>query len=200
MSDLFNSTLESRAIFEKRPIPLIITRLVEEVEKRGLDYEGIYRKNGGTSQMNSILKAFNGLYQSETSQELEKVLAGDIAAVTSSLKRYFYHILPEPIISNTIYDDFINVANLNTKEDKIQKLKQLVNQLPQTNIITLRFLLIHIKKIESYKDQNKMTFHNLAVVFGPTFTRVLSGERELLDMKPRNETIEFMLSHSDDIF
>lgn len=200
MSDLFNSTLEMRTIFEKRSIPLIITRLVKEVETRGLDSEGIYRKNGGTLQMNNILKAFNNLLTAETSQELENSLEGDINAITSSLKRYLYFHLPEPIITMNVYELFIKNSQIEDSMEKIENLSNILSQLPKTNLKTLRFLLNHIKKIESYQHLNKMTFHNLAVVFAPTFTRVSSGERELMDMQPRNNVTEFLLVNQDEIF
>ncbi|CCH43043.1 Zinc finger protein [Wickerhamomyces ciferrii] len=199
MSDLFNSTLEMRTLFEKRSIPLLITRLISEVESRGLDSEGIYRKNGGTLQMNNILKAFNNLLTAETSQELENSLEGDINAVTSSLKKYLYHHLPEPIISMNSYDSFIQVASIEKPIEKIEQLSKILNQLPKANVKTLSYLLVHIKKIESFSNVNKMTYHNLAVVFAPTFTRVSSGERELADMQPRNTVTEFLLINQDEI-
>jgi len=199
MSDLFNSTLEMRTLFEKRQIPLLISRLVKEVETRGLDSEGIYRKNGGTLQMNNILKAFNNLLGAETSQELETSLEGDINAITSSLKRYLYFILPEPIITMNVYESYIKIAQIDDPLEKIESLSSTLSQLPKANILTLSFLLKHIKKIESYQHVNKMTFHNLAVVFAPTFTRVSSGERELADMQSRNNVTEFLLVNQDKI-
>lgn len=199
MSDLFNSTLESRAQFEKRKIPLIITRLVDEVEKRGLDLEGIYRKNGGTSQMNSILNSFNNLYQAETSFELEKNLEGDINALTSSLKKYLYSILPEPIIPLNQYDEFIKIDKFTNPNDKIKLFKSIFLNLPITNFKTLEFLLKHFNKVEKHNNLNKMNYYNLSVVFAPTFTRVNSSERELMDMKSRNNVMEFLLRNSSEI-
>ncbi|ODQ62306.1 hypothetical protein WICANDRAFT_23547, partial [Wickerhamomyces anomalus NRRL Y-366-8] len=165
-----------------------------------LDSEGIYRKNGGTLQMNNILKAFNNLLTAETSQELENSLEGDINAITSSLKRYLYFHLPEPIITMNVYELFIKNSQIEDSMEKIENLSNILSQLPKTNLKTLRFLLNHIKKIESYQHLNKMTFHNLAVVFAPTFTRVSSGERELMDMQPRNNVTEFLLVNQDEIF
>lgn len=198
--DLLNSNLDERALFEKRSIPLIITRLIKEVELRGLEQEGIYRKNGATSQINGILKAFNNLILAETSSELENSLKGDINGITSALKKYLYYHLPEPIITFKVYDSFINIINLKTKQERVKQFNKLLLNLPITNLITLKFILKHIKKIESFKDENKMNFHNLSVVFAPTFTRVQSTERELIDMKARNFATEFLLTYQDEIF
>jgi hypothetical protein len=199
MSDLFNSSLEMRAEYEQRSIPLVVTRLINEVEKRGLDSEGIYRKNGAASQTNAILKAFNNLYQSETSQELESALnVGDVNAISSSLKRYLYFHLPEPVITMQTYESFIGVNKL-SGEDKVVALAQMISSLPPTNGRALVAMLIHLKKVESHSNLNKMTFHNLSVVFAPTFARVSDGERELMDMAQRNNVTEFLLVHQDEI-
>jgi hypothetical protein len=199
MSDLFNSSLEMRAEYEQRSIPLVVTRLINEVEKRGLDSEGIYRKNGAASQTNAILKAFNNLYQSETSQELESALnVGDVNAISSSLKRYLYFHLPEPVITMQAYESFIGVNKLSS-EDKVVALAQMISSLPPTNGRALVAMLIHLKRVESHSNLNKMTFHNLSVVFAPTFARVSDGERELMDMAQRNNVTEFLLVHQDEI-
>ena len=39
-------------------IPRIVSRCIEEVELRGMDVEGIYRKSGGTSQVNQVRSGF----------------------------------------------------------------------------------------------------------------------------------------------
>ncbi|CDR37343.1 CYFA0S01e09824g1_1 [Cyberlindnera fabianii] len=201
MSDLFNSSLEMRATYEKRPVPLIVSRLVSEIEKKGLDSEGIYRKNGATSQMNAILKAFNNLYQADTSQELENSLNNcDINAVTSALKRYLYFHLPEPVIPMHTYEHFINISKLDDDLDKIDGLANVVSSLPKVNARTLSLMLTHLKKVETYSHLNKMSYHNLAVVFAPTLARVSDGERELMDMASRNNVTEFLLRNQDAVF
>lgn len=200
MSDLFNSTLEMRAQYEQRQVPLVITRLIAEVKQRGLDSEGIYRKNGATSQTNAILKAFNNLYQAETSQELEGALSvGDVNSLSSALKRYLYFHLPEPVVAMSAYDAFIHVANV-SDDEKVTALAKMVEALPRTNARVLDILLNHLKNVEKMSQVNKMTYHNLSVVFAPTLARVSDGERELADMAPRNTVTEFLLVHQDEVF
>ena len=200
MSDLFSSSLEARAQYENRPIPLIVTRLINEIEKRGLDSEGIYRKNGASSQTNAIIKAFNNLYQAETSSELENSLqVGDINAISSALKRYLYFHLPEPVITTHEYETFISINRIPSDQDKLSALAKVVLSLPKTNELTLVAMLRHLKRVESMSTVNKMTYHNLAVVFAPTFTRTSDGEKELLDMAQRNNVTEFLLMRQDEI-
>lgn len=97
-STLFGSELEERADFERRQIPSVVTRCIEEVELRGMDIEGIYRKTGGTSQVKMIQEGF------EKSEEYDISDPDmDITAVTSVLKQYFRK-LPTPLLTFDVYE------------------------------------------------------------------------------------------------
>ena len=66
--------------------------------------EGIYRKSGGSGQVNTVRAGFekNGDYDI-SDPDL------DIHAVTSALKQYFRR-LPVPLISFDVYDQFLDAA------------------------------------------------------------------------------------------
>ena len=97
-STLFGSDLVERADYERRQIPSVVTRCIEEVELRGMDVEGIYRKTGGNSQVKSIQEGF------EKQEDYDISDPGlDITAVTSVLKQYFRK-LPNPLLTFEIYD------------------------------------------------------------------------------------------------
>ena len=96
---LFGSELSERADHERRQIPCVVTRCIEEVELRGMDVEGIYRKTGGNSQTKMIQEGFDK--NSETFDISDPDI--DITAVTSVLKQYFRK-LPTPLLTYDIYD------------------------------------------------------------------------------------------------
>lgn len=95
---LFGSDLEERADHERRQIPSVVTRCIEEVELRGMDQEGIYRKTGGNSQVNMIKDGFS---KDENFDISDPDL--DITAVTSVLKQYFRK-LPTPLLTFDVYE------------------------------------------------------------------------------------------------
>lgn len=95
---LFGSDLTERADFERRQIPSVVTRCIEEVELRGMDQEGIYRKTGGNSQVMMIKEGFD---KNENFDISDPDL--DITAVTSVLKQYFRK-LPIPLLTFEVYD------------------------------------------------------------------------------------------------
>jgi hypothetical protein len=97
-STLFGSDLVERADFERRQIPSVVTRCIEEVELRGMDIEGIYRKTGGNSLVNTVREGFDKTEDFDISDP-----ALDITAVTSVLKQYFRK-LPTPLLTFEVYD------------------------------------------------------------------------------------------------
>lgn len=97
-STLFGSDLVERADYERRQIPSVVTRCIEEVELRGMDIEGIYRKTGGNSLVKTIQEGFD---KSEDFDISDPSL--DITAVTSVLKQYFRK-LPIPLLTFEVYD------------------------------------------------------------------------------------------------
>lgn len=101
---LFGSDLTARCEFEKQMIPRIVSRCIEEVELRGMDVEGIYRKSGGTSQVNQVRSGFEADNDHDISDpDL------DIHSVTSALKNYFRR-LPVPLITFDVYDQFLEAG------------------------------------------------------------------------------------------
>ncbi len=116
-ANLFGSELVDRAEYERRQIPSVVTRCIEEVELRGMDIEGIYRKTGGSGQVKVIQEGF------EKTEDYDISDPGlDITAVTSVLKQYFRK-LPTPLLTFDIYDRVL---------DSICKLSQLLRN-PQSD-------------------------------------------------------------------
>lgn len=103
---LFGSDLSERSRYEDRPIPLIIEQCIQAVEKRGMDYEGIYRKSGGAAQMRLIHQSFDAGDPVDLEDD-ESV--NDICAVTSVLKQYFRE-LPNPLLPFNLYSQFIDAV------------------------------------------------------------------------------------------
>jgi hypothetical protein len=99
---LFGSDLVERADYERRQIPSVVTRCIEEVELRGMDIEGIYRKTGGSGQVKIIQEGFDKTEDYDISDP-----GLDITAVTSVLKQYFRK-LPNPLLTFDVYDRILD--------------------------------------------------------------------------------------------
>ncbi|KAF3903112.1 hypothetical protein ABW21_db0204456 [Orbilia brochopaga] len=191
---LLGSELDARVQYEGRRIPLIITKCLAEVENRGLDYEGIYRKGGGASQVRMIQESF----EREEELDLENPDI-DIAAVTSVLKQYFRK-LPTPLITYTIYDRMVESIKISDIEKRKEAVKDLINELPSLNRDILFFIINHLTKVAVNQQDNLMNARNLAVVFAPSLMRDETGELELRDTHAKNEAIQFIIENAKPIF
>ncbi|KAK7743199.1 Rho-type gtpase-activating protein [Cytospora paraplurivora] len=191
---LFGSELVDRAEYERRQIPSVVTRCIEEVELRGMDAEGIYRKSGGNSQVKMIQDGFDRMEDFDISDP-----SIDIASVTSVLKQYFRK-LPTPLLTFDVYDRVLESASITDPEERCTHLKKTVNLLPQKHRDCLEFLMFHLARVASRESENLMSPKNLAVVFAPTIMRDHSLEREMTDMHAKNLAVQFMVEHSNEIF
>lgn len=106
-SSIFETSLIERVEFEGRPVPLLVTKCIEAVEKRGLDYEGIYRKSGGAAQTKAIQLAFD---QGDSVDLCNEDEFNDVCAITSALKQYFRE-LPNPLITFESYQELIDISS-----------------------------------------------------------------------------------------
>lgn len=106
----------------------------------------------------------------------------DIAAV---LKLWFRE-LPEPLLTWELYHQFIEIASASffrlhvrarltptrlaeIENDRLRhiRLHERVNDLPDPNYATLKFLMGHLDKVAQHESVNQMSVSNLAIVFGP---------------------------------
>ncbi|KAI9840331.1 MAG: Rho-type gtpase-activating protein [Thelocarpon superellum] len=191
---LFGSELIERAEFERRPIPSVITHCIEEVELRGMDIEGIYRKTGGNSQVKVIQEGF------ERNDDYDISDPGlDITAVTSVLKQYLRR-LPTPLLTYDVYDGMLESNNIPDDEQRIHAMRSAMQKLPTKHRDCLEFLIFHLARVAMREKENLMTPKNLAVVFAPTIMRDNSLEREMTDMHAKNTAIQFLIENNKSIF
>ena len=191
---LFGSELEARCEYERRVIPSIVGRCIEEVESRGMDMEGIYRKSGGSGQVKIVQQGFekDGNYDI-SDPDL------DIHAVTSALKQYFRK-LPTPLITYDVYESLLEAGQVQDKDKQSLALRVAVAELPEHHRDCLEFLIQHLAHVMANEADNLMTPLNLAVVFAPTIMRPLSIEREMSDMQAQRIAVQALLDHNTVIF
>ncbi|KAH8880637.1 RhoGAP-domain-containing protein [Thozetella sp. PMI_491] len=193
-STLFGSDLVERADYERRQIPSVVTRCIEEVELRGMDIEGIYRKTGGNSQVKMIQEGFDKNEDYDISDP-----GLDITAVTSVLKQYFRR-LPVPLLTFEVYEHILESNGIQNETERCSHLTKTVNMLPQKHRDCLEFLMFHLARVAGRERENLMSPKNLAVVFAPTIMRDHSLEKEMTDMHAKNLAVQFIIENSDVIF
>ncbi|KAI8591715.1 Rho GTPase activation protein [Geranomyces variabilis] len=196
---IFGGNLAAQVERGSGPIPAVVRLCVEQVDKRGLTSQGIYRLSGNASTIQKLKVQFNAQ---------EKVDLGaedlDINAVASTLKLYFRE-LDDPLIPFAFYDRFIAAAKLEDYNARLIELKNLVQAIPRPNYDTFEFIIRHLARVMSHSAENKMEPSNLAIVFGPTLIRPpegdgTSGYTNILNMSYQNLLVEAVLVQVDWIF
>ncbi|KAJ3714018.1 hypothetical protein DFJ43DRAFT_1104379 [Lentinula guzmanii] len=151
-------------------IPKIIKVCIAEIDKRGLDSEGIYRVSG----RHAIVQMLQHEYEKDeaTFQFRPK---DDIYAVASLLKLYFRE-LPEPVFRFSLQDRIQHTQDIaDHHSNNFALLRSKMRRLPAVHYATLKALVEHLARVTANSDKNKMDPKNLAIVFGS----VIFGEEEI---------------------
>ncbi|KZP19827.1 RhoGAP-domain-containing protein [Athelia psychrophila] len=190
--------IKSDARYGDRQVPVIVEKCIDAVEALALDYEGVYRKNGGSGQSKVITQLFErGDYEAFDLRDQEQF--NDISSVTSVLKTYF-RSLPTPLLTYDLHDEFMTAAAVKEPEAKYDALLEAVNKLPNEYYYTLRLLMLHLNNIREHSEINLMTARNLGVVFGPTLMRSKDPAVEFSDMAGKAITVEWLVDNAPAIF
>ena len=160
----------------------------------GMDYEGIYRKSGGNSQIQGIKEGFEHSNDFDVSDpDL------DINAVTSALKQYFRK-LPTPLITYPVYDRLLDSNAASSPKEQIALMREAITGLPTRHRDCLEFLIFHLARVVEREKENLMTSLNCAVVFAPTIMRPESIAREMSDTQEKNAAVQFLIENCHPIF
>jgi hypothetical protein len=162
-TSVFGSDLSSRCDFEKHIIPTIVSRCIFEVEARGMNAEGIYRKSGSSSQIKTIQAGFEKDWQHYDVSDPDL----DVHAVTSALKQYFRR-LPNPLITFEAYEALLEaVGGAEAAKEVVgagdeamgRRVGQVLNEwLPRSHRETLEFLVEHLVRVMDMEGENLVSF------------------------------------------
>ncbi|XP_056270874.1 rho GTPase-activating protein 45 isoform X2 [Pseudoliparis swirei] len=181
-------------------VPFIVTKCISELERRALKMKGIYRVNGVKTRVEKLCQAFeNGKELVELSQcsphDISNVLKLYLRQLPEPIMLFrLYNRLmglakeslqgdaetPEEVESSGV----INLAAAKGPEMVdlgpdtgpgvlvlVDKLKELLKELPRANIATLSYIIRHLRRIAELEEDNKMSPSNLGIVFGPSLMR-----------------------------
>nr|XP_020467903.1 minor histocompatibility protein HA-1 isoform X2 [Monopterus albus] len=176
-------------------IPFIITKCISEIERRALKMKGIYRVNGVKTRVEKLCQAFeNGKELVELSQcsphDISNVLKLYLRQLPEPIMPFrLYNSLmglaKESLQSegeakssgtNPVVGRGPELEDLGPDTDPeilvmVDKLKELLKELPKANIATMRYIIRHLRRIAEREEDNKMSPSNLGIVFGPSLMR-----------------------------
>lgn len=145
-------------------VPRVLEKCAEAIELYGLESKGIYRLSGTTSRVQRLKAALD--YDTEAVDLLSEENLSDINDIAAVLKLWFRE-LPEPLLTWELYHAFIDAAKIDNDRLRHIRLHERINELPDPNYATLKFLMGHLDKVAQHESVNQMSRSNLAIVFGP---------------------------------
>ncbi|CAD5215161.1 unnamed protein product [Bursaphelenchus xylophilus] len=147
---------------QRRQVPIILEKCIDELQKRGMNCKGLYRTCGVKSKIEQICVQFEQAGE-EGNVDLSEVHPMNLASVV----KLYLRKLPEPLMTYELYREWLEVDTNDITESK-ESLKSLCERLPQQNHDTFKFLLMHLRRVSWFELENLMTPANLAAVISPS--------------------------------
>jgi hypothetical protein len=151
-------------------IPKVVQICIREVDRRGLEAEGIYRVSGRLAAIQSLKL---NLEKDEAAFRFHQ--NDDIYAVASLLKAYLRES-PEPVFKFSLQDRIQHTEDIDEhRSNNFVLLRAKMRRLPPVHFATLKALVEHLARVAAHSDKNKMDAKNLAIIFGA----VIFGEDDV---------------------
>ncbi|KAK9497370.1 hypothetical protein O3M35_004702 [Rhynocoris fuscipes] len=192
---LFGGSLEEYIESTGHEIPLIIKSCIRIINLYGLHHQGIFRVSGSQVEINN----FRDSFERGEDPLAEITDASDMNSVAGVLKLYLRE-LREPLFPIIYFEQFMELAQLESKNDFIVKMRDLVQTLPRSVVIVMRYLFAFLNHLSEYSDENMMDPYNLAICFGPTLVPVPEDKDQVQYQNQVNELIKNIILFYDEIF
>nr|CAD7194584.1 unnamed protein product [Timema douglasi] len=154
---------------------------IEKVEFRGSEPAFVWRECGKPNREN---------HPSSPDQDfnLDLPVPGSLAQhKTSVLANY------------TIKACHANIE-LESKQDFVVKMKDLVQSLSRSVVVVMRYLFAFLNHLSEFSDENMMDPYNLAICFGPTLVPVPEDKDQVQYQNQVNELIKNIILFYEEIF
>ncbi|XP_042717739.1 beta-chimaerin isoform X4 [Chrysemys picta bellii] len=172
--------------------------IAQGVRCSGLKSEGLYRVSGFTEHIEDVKMAFD---RDGDKADISANLYPDINIIAGALKLYFRD-LPIPVITYETYSKFMEAAKISNPDERLEAVHEVLMLLPAAHYETLRYLMIHLKKVTLNEKENFMNSENLGIVFGPTLMRPPEDSTltTLNDMRYQKLIVQILIENEDVLF
>ncbi|XP_042295998.1 rho GTPase-activating protein 30 isoform X2 [Sceloporus undulatus] len=199
---VFGCDLVEHLQLSGQEVPQVLKSCTEFVECHGI-VDGIYRLSGVSSNIQKLRLEFD----TDRTPDLNKdVYLQDIHCVSSLCKAYFRE-LPNPLLTYQLYDKFADAVAIQMEEGRLEKIKEVLKELPAPHYRTLEFLMKHLVRMGSFSSQTNMHVRNLAIVWAPNLLRSkdieasgFNGTAAFMEVRIQSIVVEFILTHVEQIF
>ncbi|XP_015708174.1 rho GTPase-activating protein 32-like [Coturnix japonica] len=195
---VFGCDLGEHLLRSGRDVPQVLQSCAQFIEEHGV-VQGIYRLSGVASRIQRLCHEFD-------SEQVPELSVREIHSVSSLCKMYFRE-LPNPLLSDQLYDKFSDTVCAATEEERVLRMQDAIQQLPAPHYRTLEYLMRHLVSLAGICSVINMHAKNLAIVWAPNLLRsqqsqssCASGEAACMELQTQSYVVEFLISHADVIF
>ncbi len=144
-------------------VPIVIERLMAEVEMRGLREQGIYRISGAKSAIMGLKAAFET--QPVDAVDISTGEFSDVHTIAGVIKQWFRD-LPDPCIPFSFYHRIIEAERIENEEERLTAMRDLIWAFPKHHFHLLERTCQHLARVVEEGSHNLMAPHNIGLVFG----------------------------------
>ncbi|KMQ96362.1 slit-robo rho gtpase-activating protein 1 [Lasius niger] len=192
---LFGGSLEEYLESTNQEIPLIMKSCIRVINLYGLHHQGIFRVSGSQVEINN----FREWFERGEDPLADVTDASDINSVAGVLKLYLRE-LREPLFPIIYFEHLMELAQLESKQDFVNKMKELIASLPRPVVIVMRYLFAFLNHLSEFSDENMMDPYNLAICFGPTLVPVPEDKDQVQYQNQVNDLIKNIITFCEEIF
>ncbi|XP_011305833.1 SLIT-ROBO Rho GTPase-activating protein 1-like isoform X2 [Fopius arisanus] len=192
---LFGGSLEEYLETMNQEIPLIVKSCIRVINLYGLHHQGIFRVSGSQVEINN----FREWFERGEDPLADVTDASDINSVAGVLKLYLRE-LREPLFPIIYFEHLMELAQLESKQEFVLKMKELISSLSRPVVIVMRYLFAFLNHLSEFSDENMMDPYNLAICFGPTLVPVPEDKDQVQYQNQVNELIKNIITFCEEIF
>ncbi|MBW0530792.1 hypothetical protein O181_070507 [Austropuccinia psidii MF-1] len=177
-------------------IPLLVCMCIDEIEKRGLKLEGIYRVSG---KMQSVTSLVHEIEKDEDNFKFDPD-RHDIYTISSVLKLYLrqlpHALFPFPLVERVSFSHQLQES----PNEAFKLLSKRIRRLPPAHQATLKLVCEHLDRVASFSNLNKMTPSNLGLVFAPVVFLDDVTNQQLPNQAWKDNVMEVLIEHHTQLF
>ncbi len=175
-------------------LPSIIQDIVNEIIKRGLKVEGIFRKSPVQSEVLEMKNIINaGMFFNISNYD---------PIALAALFKLFLRELALPVLPKTVFPALSKISSLHLSQERLVCFvkDEVLILVPSDNLLLLKTISFLSKNIVEHSQFNLMTCSNLAVVMAPNIIRAENAARELELQNATQSVFRIMVEAYDTLF
>ncbi|XP_036443855.1 arf-GAP with Rho-GAP domain, ANK repeat and PH domain-containing protein 1 isoform X1 [Colossoma macropomum] len=166
-------------------VPAELERCFSHITLYGLKVDGLYRRCGTATKISRLVEQLR-LAPANAVLGTDEL---DVVDVAGALKLFLRQM--QEIIPSSERSDWVKAAGHAHETQRLPQYRSLVKRLHPDNRATLAALCGHLYVVQLHSQVNRMTAHNLAVVFVPTLFQELAMNTDVVRL-----TKELIIHHT----